>query len=437
MAKEADQRAIKAMLGKLVREEGNKSCSECGAKNPRWASTNLGIFFCLRCSGIHRSMGTHISKVKSVSLDNWTWDQANQMKKMGNIKANKMWEATMPSTRKPTESSSISVITRFIIDKYDNKNWYDPSALDSKKKKKTKHHDSSSDSDWLESASDSDVSPKKPKKKKKKPKKKAKESSSDDFSDFNFTDTTEEDFNPRNKKKKSPGRKKKEPKKEPTRKKKHAPKKEPAPKKIDQGPDLLSGGQMNDMTMNNEPNDLLNNDKLFDNILNTEEPKDILNPGSMIEQKQIVNPGGNRMVTSGQGRGTKNIMNIFDQKNPKQDPFQGMGMMGRGGQMMRPMQPMMRPMMRPMMQPMMQQQRMMSPMMQQPMMQQRMGMMNMRPMMRPMMSPVIRQPMMQVDPLGLGGRTNVQSINSNKPAYNHKAKPKSTAFDTLNVFDNM
>merc|ERR1712083_1072103 len=125
----------------------------------------------------------------------------------------------------------------------------------------------------------------------------------------------------------------------------------------------------------------------------------------------------------GQGRGTKNIMNIFDQKNPKQDPFQGMGMMGRGGQMMRPMQPMMRPMMRPMMQPMM--------------IQQRMGMMNMRPMMRPMMSPVIRQPMMQVDPLGLGGRTNVQSINSNKPAYNHKAKPKSTAFNTLNVFDNM
>ena len=39
---------------------------------PRWASTNLGIFICMRCAGFHRSLGTHISKVKSVSLDSWT-----------------------------------------------------------------------------------------------------------------------------------------------------------------------------------------------------------------------------------------------------------------------------------------------------------------------------------------------------------------------------
>ena len=43
--------------------------------DPRWASWNLGIFICIRCSGIHRGMGTHISRVKSVDLDAWTDEQ--------------------------------------------------------------------------------------------------------------------------------------------------------------------------------------------------------------------------------------------------------------------------------------------------------------------------------------------------------------------------
>ena len=42
---------------------------------PRWASWNLGCFFCLTCAGIHRRLGTHISKVKSVTLDSWTPEQ--------------------------------------------------------------------------------------------------------------------------------------------------------------------------------------------------------------------------------------------------------------------------------------------------------------------------------------------------------------------------
>lgn len=42
---------------------------------PRWASWNLGIFLCIRCAGIHRNLGVHISKVKSVNLDTWTADQ--------------------------------------------------------------------------------------------------------------------------------------------------------------------------------------------------------------------------------------------------------------------------------------------------------------------------------------------------------------------------
>ena len=50
---------------------GNRKCADCGTKNPNWASINLGIMLCMECCGIHRSLGVHISKVKSVTLDDW------------------------------------------------------------------------------------------------------------------------------------------------------------------------------------------------------------------------------------------------------------------------------------------------------------------------------------------------------------------------------
>lgn len=62
-------------LQDLLRQPGNSTCADCGAKNPAWASWNLGIFLCLRCASLHRKLGTHISKVKSLSMDKWTADQ--------------------------------------------------------------------------------------------------------------------------------------------------------------------------------------------------------------------------------------------------------------------------------------------------------------------------------------------------------------------------
>ncbi|XP_061766953.1 stromal membrane-associated protein 1 isoform X2 [Nerophis ophidion] len=64
-----------AILSKLLREDDNKYCADCEAKGPRWASWNLGVFMCIRCAGIHRNLGVHISRVKSVNLDQWTSEQ--------------------------------------------------------------------------------------------------------------------------------------------------------------------------------------------------------------------------------------------------------------------------------------------------------------------------------------------------------------------------
>uniref|UniRef100_A0A3B3VW47 Stromal membrane-associated protein 1-like n=1 Tax=Poecilia latipinna TaxID=48699 RepID=A0A3B3VW47_9TELE len=91
-----------AILTKLLREEDNKYCADCEAKGPRWASWNLGVFMCIRCAGIHRNLGVHISRVKSVNLDQWTPEQIQSMVDMGNTRARQLYEAHLPeSFRRP------------------------------------------------------------------------------------------------------------------------------------------------------------------------------------------------------------------------------------------------------------------------------------------------------------------------------------------------
>lgn len=67
-------------LHDLLRVAGNNKCADCGASNPGWASWNLGIFICMRCASLHRKLGTHISKVKSLSMDTWTVEQVDVSK---------------------------------------------------------------------------------------------------------------------------------------------------------------------------------------------------------------------------------------------------------------------------------------------------------------------------------------------------------------------
>uniref|UniRef100_A0A9J7Z281 Small ArfGAP 1 n=1 Tax=Cyprinus carpio carpio TaxID=630221 RepID=A0A9J7Z281_CYPCA len=129
-----------AILSKMLREDDNKYCADCEAKGPRWASWNLGVFICIRCAGIHRNLGVHISRVKSVNLDQWTPDQIQSVQSMGNTKARQLYEAHLPENfRRPQTDQAVEF---FIRDKYERKKYYDKNAVNGTIKREDNQTDS-------------------------------------------------------------------------------------------------------------------------------------------------------------------------------------------------------------------------------------------------------------------------------------------------------
>ena len=80
-------------LADLLTRPANRTCIDCGAAHPQWASLNNGVFFCLECSGIHRSLGVQTSFVRSVTMDHWTSDQVAKMESAGNDRALEFWKS--------------------------------------------------------------------------------------------------------------------------------------------------------------------------------------------------------------------------------------------------------------------------------------------------------------------------------------------------------
>ncbi|XP_074549402.1 arf-GAP with SH3 domain, ANK repeat and PH domain-containing protein 1 isoform X4 [Halichoeres trimaculatus] len=109
----------KAIIEDVLRMPGNEVCCDCGAADPKWLSTNLGILTCIECSGIHREMGVHISRIQSMELDKLGTSELLLAKNVGNSSFNEIMEGNLPSpSPKPTPSSDMTVRKEFINAKY-------------------------------------------------------------------------------------------------------------------------------------------------------------------------------------------------------------------------------------------------------------------------------------------------------------------------------
>lgn len=116
----------------LLSMPGNEECADCGAMHPDWASTNQGTVICIDCAGVHRSLGAHISKVKSLRLDAWKSEEILAFRALGgntevNSRLAKRASRFAPSTRnasypaflvRPDMSGGKPDISEYIRKKY-------------------------------------------------------------------------------------------------------------------------------------------------------------------------------------------------------------------------------------------------------------------------------------------------------------------------------
>ncbi|XP_057245884.1 arf-GAP with GTPase, ANK repeat and PH domain-containing protein 1 isoform X1 [Malurus melanocephalus] len=100
---------------------GNSHCVDCEAQNPDWASLNLGALICIECSGIHRNLGTHLSRVRSLDLDDWPIELIKVMSAIGNELANSVWEENSQGHMKPSSDSTREEKELWIRAKYEQK----------------------------------------------------------------------------------------------------------------------------------------------------------------------------------------------------------------------------------------------------------------------------------------------------------------------------
>uniref|UniRef100_T1PE07 Putative GTPase activating protein for Arf n=1 Tax=Musca domestica TaxID=7370 RepID=T1PE07_MUSDO len=119
--KPATTSELASMVTIRTRVPGNGYCVDCDAPNPEWASLNLGVLMCIECSGVHRNLGSHISKVRSLGLDDWPAGHLSVMLAIGNSLANSVWEANTRQRTKPKPNTSREEKEAWIRSKYEAK----------------------------------------------------------------------------------------------------------------------------------------------------------------------------------------------------------------------------------------------------------------------------------------------------------------------------
>ncbi|KAB0795589.1 hypothetical protein PPYR_12428 [Photinus pyralis] len=98
-------------------------CADCSSLDPSWASVNKGIFLCIECCSIHRSLGRHISQVKSIQKSHWSPSQLSMVQTLNNLGINNVWEYMLETNskfakRKPNPKDSLHTKAEFIRAKH-------------------------------------------------------------------------------------------------------------------------------------------------------------------------------------------------------------------------------------------------------------------------------------------------------------------------------
>lgn len=125
----ADLGSFEILAKVRAADQGNQICADCNSDvKVEWVSINLGVILCIECSGIHRSLGTHVSKVRSLTLDNavFTPDLVDVLLLVGNRVSNAIWEARLDPSVKVTPYSTREQRLHFIQSKYSQHAYVEP-----------------------------------------------------------------------------------------------------------------------------------------------------------------------------------------------------------------------------------------------------------------------------------------------------------------------
>ncbi|MBZ3888377.1 Arf-GAP with coiled-coil, ANK repeat and PH domain-containing protein 1 [Sciurus carolinensis] len=108
MARGREPGGVGHVAAQVQSVDGNAQCCDCREPAPEWASINLGVTLCIQCSGIHRSLGVHFSKVRSLTLDSWEPELVKLMCELGNVVINQIYEARVEAmaVKKPGPTCS-------------------------------------------------------------------------------------------------------------------------------------------------------------------------------------------------------------------------------------------------------------------------------------------------------------------------------------------